>query len=202
MYEFTSYGEQSSRFAVALGMNTTISASEFSHLIASGKAPHIVDVRTPVEFAVVHVQGARFMPLDELDPRKVTDALKPGDADTIYLLCKSGARSHKAVEKFHEAGFGRVCVVEGGTDACVAAGVPVQRGKVRIPLEGQVRIAIGTLILLGWVGAWWMPVLAYIIPFMALGLIFAGASGFCGLAILMAKAPWNKDHGVACCRVC
>ena len=64
------------------------------------------------------------------------------------------------------------------------------------------RIAIGTLIMLGWVGAWWIPVLAYIIPLMGLGLIFAGASGICGLAILMAKAPWNKDHGVACCRVC
>lgn len=183
-------------------MNTTISASDFGKLLAAGKAAHIVDVRMPVEYATVHVQGASLAPLDELDPRRITDALKPGDTDTIYLLCKGGTRAGKAAEKFRAAGIERVCVVEGGTDACVAAGLPVHRGKVRIPLEGQVRIAIGMLIMLGWVGAWWIPVLAYIIPLMGLGLIFAGASGFCGLAILIAKAPWNKDHGVACCRVC
>ena len=180
----------------------TISASDFGKLIASGKATHIVDVRTPVEYASVHVEGASLAPLDELDPQKIAAALKPGDTDTIYLLCKGGTRAGKAAEKFRTSGNERVCVVEGGTDACVAAGLPVHRGKVRIPLDGQVRIAIGALILLGWVGAWWIPLLAYIVPFMGLGLIFSGASGFCGLAIIMAKAPWNKDHGVSCCRVC
>ena len=183
-------------------MNKTISAADFGQLITSGKAPHIVDVRTPVEFVAVHVEGASLAPLDELDPRKIIDALKPGETDTIYLLCKGGTRASKAAEKFRAAGSERVCVVEGGTDACVAAGLPVHRGKVVIPLDGQVRIAIGGIILLGWLGAWWVPVLAYIVPFRGLGLVFSGASGFCGMAILMAKAPWNKDHGISCCRVC
>ena len=180
----------------------TISASDFGQLIASGKSLHIVDVRTPVEYAAVHVEGESLAPLDDLDPLKIIAAWKPSDTDAIYLLCKGGTRAGKAAEKFRAAGNERACVVEGGTDACVAAGLPVHRGKVVLPLDGQVRIAIGAIILLGWVGAWWIPLLAYIVPFMGLGLIFSGASGFCGLAILMAKAPWNKDHGVSCCRVC
>ena len=163
----------------------------------------MLDVRTPAEFAECHVQCAKLAPLDALDPKKAADALKPAPGTPIYLLCKSGGRATKAAEQFIAAGIPNVTVVTGGTDACVAANVPVARGaKAVIPLDGQVRIAIGTLILLFILLARYVhPYFGYLIPMMAVALIVSGLTGFCGMAILLGKAPWNQSKGADSCRV-
>ena len=164
----------------------------------------MLDVRTPAEFAECHVQGAKLAPLDVLDPKKAADALKPAPGASIYLLCKGGGRATKAAEQFLAAGIQNVTVVTGGTDACVAAGVAVARGgKAGIPLDGQVRIAIGTFVLAFWLLARFVhPNFTYLVLFMAAGLIFSGVSGFCGMAILLGKAPWNQSADADSCRVC
>jgi rhodanese-related sulfurtransferase len=183
----------------------TITATDFGNLIKNSQAANIVDVRTPAEFAECHVAGAKLAPLDALDPRKVADALKPADGAQIYLLCKGGTRAGKAAEQFRAAGIANVCVVAGGTEACVAAGLPVNRGggKAGIPLDGQVRIAIGVMILAFWFGARWVHhSIAYLLPVMAVALIYSGVSGFCGMAILLGKAPWNQNRDAEACRIC
>lgn len=107
-------------------MSSIISAAEFGKLLANGGTPYVIDVRRPDEFAEVHVKGARLFPLDDLNPAKVAADLKVPPARTIHVLCKSGMRAGKAADKFRAAGIANVCVVEGGTDACVAAGLPVE----------------------------------------------------------------------------
>ncbi len=181
----------------------TISTTEFAAILARGGAC-VLDVRTPAEFAECHVAGAKLAPLDTLDPRKAADALKPADGTPIYLLCKGGTRATKAAEKFIAAGIANVCVVTGGTGACVSAGLPVERGaKASIPLDGQVRIAIGALILLFWcLGRYVWHGFAYLILAMAVALIVSGFTGFCGLAMLLGKAPWNQSKDTDSCRVC
>jgi rhodanese-related sulfurtransferase len=181
----------------------TISTADFAALLAKGTVS-VLDVRTPAEFAECHVACAKLAPLDALDPKKAADALKPEPGTPIYLLCKSGGRATKAAEQFIAAGIPNVCVVTGGTDACAAAGVPVERGaKAVLPLDGQVRIAIGTLILLFWLLARTVhPYFFYLIPLMAVALIVSGLTGFCGMAILLGKAPWNQNKGADSCRVC
>ena len=186
-------------------MNTnseTITAAQLADLLKQPTAPHLVDVRTPAEFEDCHVASAQLVPLDTLDPRKVADTFQPADA-TIYLLCKSGKRASQAAEKFRAAGIANVTVVEGGTDACITAGLPVLRGKKTIPLDGQVRIGIGSFILLLWLLARYVsPVFGYLILAMAGALIWSGITGYCGMAILLAKAPWNqRAGGASCCRV-
>ena len=181
----------------------TITTAEFAALLARGTPVAVLDVRTPAEFAECHVACAKLAPLDALDPRKAADALKPEPGTPIYLLCKSGGRATKAAEQFIAAGIPNVAVVTGGTDACAAAGVPVTRGaKAVIPLDGQVRIAIGAFILLLWVLAHWIPFVSYLILAMAVMLIISGLTGFCGMAILLGKAPWNQNKDVGSCRVC
>jgi rhodanese-related sulfurtransferase len=184
----------------------TISTTEFAAILAKGGA-RVLDVRTPAEFAECHVQGAKLAPLDALDPRKAADALKPAAGtgnETIYILCKSGTRSAKAAEKFIAAGISNVCVVTGGTDACAAAGLSVERGaKATIPLDGQVRIAIGALLLLFMLLARYVHyAFGYLIPAMAVALIVSGLTGFCGMALLLGKAPWNQNKDADSCRVC
>jgi len=182
----------------------TISAAELGTLLSKSPAPCVLDVRTPAEFAECHVAGAKLAPLDALDPKKAADALKPADGTPIYLLCKGGTRATKAAGQFIAAGIANVCVVTGGTEACVAAGLPVERGgKATIPLDGQVRIAIGVLILLFWLlGRYVHYTLAYLILAMAVALIISGVTGFCGMALLLGKAPWNQNKDADSCRVC
>ena len=177
---------------------------EFSALLSKGTAPSLLDVRTPAEFAACHVQGAKLAPLGVLDPQKAAGALMPAPGVPIYLLCKSGGRATKAAEQFIAAGVPNVCVVTGGTDACVAAGLPVTRGgKAGIPLDGQVRIATGALVLVFWLLARYAhPGFTWLVLFMAAGLIFSGISGFCGMASLLGKAPWNQSRDADSCRVC
>lgn len=182
----------------------TISATDFSALLSRGTPICVLDVRTPAEFAECHVSCAKLAPLDALDPKKAADALKPEPGTPIYLLCKSGGRATKAAEQFIAAGIPNVCVVTGGTEACVAANAPVTRGgKATIPLDGQVRIAIGVCILLFWLlGRYVWYGFAYLLLAMAAALIVSGLTGFCGMAILLGKAPWNRNKDTDSCRVC
>jgi rhodanese-related sulfurtransferase len=86
----------------------------------------IIDVRRADEFAECHVVGARLFPLDGLDPASVMAEVKASAGETVWILCKSGMRAGKAADRFRSAGFENVCVVEGGTDACAAAGLPCE----------------------------------------------------------------------------
>ena len=154
----------------------------------------LIDVRTPVEFAEVHVPKAVNVPLDQLD---LTAILKnrSGAADQpTYLLCRSGARAIKAAEKFAKAGHDVGVVVEGGTLAWIEAGLPVDRGTAKvISLERQVRIGAGSLVLLGVILAFLVnPYFIGLSGFVGAGLVFAGISDWCGMGLLLAKAPWNS----------
>jgi rhodanese-related sulfurtransferase len=161
----------------------------------------LIDVRTSGEFAAVHAEGARNVPLDRLDPAAVMAGRKGATTDggvsttvgPIYLICKSGKRATMAAEKFVAAGFDNVAVITGGTDAWVAAGLPVVRGKGVISLERQVRIAAGLLVLIGvvlglTVNVWFIGLSAFV----GAGLTFAGVTDTCGMAMILARMPWNK----------
>lgn len=84
----------------------------------------VIDVRNPDEYAVVHVEGAQLYPLPELEPDAVLSACGGGDKP-IYVLCKAGGRARKAAEKLAPLTSREICVVAGGTDACVEAGAPL-----------------------------------------------------------------------------
>ena len=109
----------------------------------------LIDVRTPVEYREVHVEFARNVPLDQLDPAALMQARNGSTDEPLYVICRSGSRGQQACEKFLKAGFSNVVNIEGGTLACVEAGLPVVRGKKAMSLERQVRIASGFIVLAG-----------------------------------------------------
>src|ERR1035437_7925710 len=111
----------------------TIAPAEVSAVIASGNGT-LVDVRTPAEFREIHAPGAQLEPLDVLD-RQAVAAARGANAGPAYLLCASGIRATKAAEKLKRAGLDDVVVVEGGTNAWAAAGLPVVRGRKTISIE-------------------------------------------------------------------
>ena len=180
---------------------TTISPNQLADLCKSGKI-NLLDVRTPVEFQEVHVKEARNLPLDRLDPKAAIHAQNGNQGEPLYLICRSGSRGQQACEKFLAAGFTNVVNVEGGTMACVEAGLQVVRGKKAISLERQVRIAAGSLVLLGVLLGWLVhPVFLGLAGFVGAGLVFAGITDTCGMGMLLARMPWNqvKDTPANCC---
>lgn len=170
----------------------TISPQQLRETICSNGQCYILDVRTTPEFREVHLQkNCLHMPLDTLDADKVRAAF-PDNAKPIFLLCKGGKRAAAAAEQLKAAGVANTIVVDGGLDACVACGVDVMRGNV-IPLERQVRMAAGALVVSGIIlGSVWSPGFYLLSAFVGTGLFVSGLTGWCGLALLLAKAPWNK----------
>lgn len=177
-------------------MIATIEPQELAQRYERGEVVELIDVRTPAEFEEIHVTFAKNVPLDRLDPQ----ALSAGrNGQPLYVICRSGSRSRQACEKLAAAGL-NVVSVEGGTLAWEAAGLPVVRGRKTISLERQVRIAAGALVLTGSVLAlvvhpWW----ALLSAFVGAGLIFAGVTDRCGMALLLARMPWNQRGGATSC---
>lgn len=173
---------------------STISPSELKSLLTAGPSLPLIDVRTPVEFAEVHVARARNEPLDRLDPAALVASGIVSKEQPVYLICRTGSRAEKAAEAFAKAGFDNVVVVAGGTLGWIEAGLPVERGTVKvISLERQVRIAAGSLVFLGVVLGWRVhPGFYGLSGFVGAGLVFAGITDFCGMGLLIARAPWNK----------
>lgn len=165
-----------------------------------GQGPvDMIDVRTPLEYREVHAATARNIPLDALDPHQVMSERNGAGEQPLYLICKGGARGAKAQQRFFDAGFANVINVEGGTEAWVAAGLPVVRGKKAISLERQVRIAAGLIVLAGALAAivTGNVYFAAIPAFVGAGLMFSGITDSCAMGMLIAKMPWNqvKDSG-------
>jgi rhodanese-related sulfurtransferase len=181
-------------------MVATISPSSLADLRRRGDGVTLIDVRTPAEYDEVHVEGARNIPLDRLDPRAIATEHE-GKSGPLYFVCKSGGRSQKACEQMIAAGIRDVVSVEGGTAACEAAGIGVARsGRKVMSLDRQVRICAGGLVVLGAVlGHFVNPAWHAVSAFIGAGLVFAGLTDTCGMAMMLAKMPWNQVRGAATC---
>jgi rhodanese-related sulfurtransferase len=171
----------------------SIGPRELQHRLAAGLPGRLLDVRTPGEHAAAHVPGAKLIPLAELDASGFCRE-RGDDCTPVYVLCQSGGRARKAIEKLERAGVQSCVLVEGGTQAWIDAGLPVNHGESKVlPLMRQVQITVGFLSAAGAALALTVnPRFALIPLIVGCGLLFAGLTGFCGLALLLAKMPWNK----------
>ena len=162
--------------------------------IADGEAV-LVDVREDFEHAVERIENARHHCLSKFDP----DTLRQECEDLrIVFHCRSGKRSAEAAAKF---GGEQVFHLQGGIEGWKAAGQPVLRSASapKIDIMRQVQITAGFLIVSGVVlGALVNPWLYGISAFVGCGLIFAGLSGWCGMAKLLSVMPWNKASASCC----
>jgi rhodanese-related sulfurtransferase len=187
-------------------MVATVTPKELMNLCTRGESVNLIDVRTPAEFGEVHVDFARNVPLDRLDPKQVA-ADHSRHAGPIYFVCRSGGRSKTACERMIAAGINDVVSVEGGTSACDAAGLPVVRGRKAMSLERQVRIAAGGLVAIGAALAafgpdpLWKSIGAGLAGFVGCGLVFAGITDTCGMAMLIGRMPWNQVSVTTCSRL-
>lgn len=165
-------------------------AKEVNELINSGGECQVIDVREFSEFNSERIAEAQLMPLSNFE--KHADEID--HAKPVYLICRSGVRAQKAAQRLTARGFTDVHVIEGGMMAWKGFDLPIVKGKSNVwSLERQVRFIAGLLVLLGAVlAALVHPYFIVISAFVGAGLTFAGATDWCGMAMLLAKMPWNK----------
>jgi glyoxylase-like metal-dependent hydrolase (beta-lactamase superfamily II)/rhodanese-related sulfurtransferase len=89
--------------------------------------PRLIDVRTPEEFAALHIADSINVPLDRLHPAAL--AAKYGLGEALYCICQTGTRSQFAARMLRQAGFRQVVHVDGGTNAWAMAGLQLVRGS-------------------------------------------------------------------------
>jgi rhodanese-related sulfurtransferase len=179
----------------------SVAPAQLHALLSAGNPAELLDVRTPPEFTNAHVPGAWLMPLDELNVEAFLKRHQPGRP--VYVLCQGGGRARKAIEQFERHGCSDCVLVEGGTQAWIDAGLPVNRGTSKVlPLLRQVQIIVGTLSAIGAALALLVsPWFALVPLFLGSGLLFAGLTGTCGMALLLARMPWNRSQAKCpeCC---
>jgi rhodanese-related sulfurtransferase len=166
----------------------SVDAKTLKDWLRSGEAV-LVDVREPGEHAAEHIAGAALLPLGRVHAH----ALPPGRRVVVH--CARGGRGAAACHALlAENPALEIYNLEGGIAAWRDAGYPVARsGRGLLPLDRQVQLTIGLCLIAASALAWLVtPLFLALTLFFGLGLTLAGATGFCGLARLIARMPWNQ----------
>ena len=177
-------------------MINTINPHEAQAWLKNGDA-FLIDVREPDEFKDEHIAQAMSLPLSDLQGLFTTLDL-PLDKKIIFN-CHAGTRSGKACLSMMPQGSQKFYSLEGGISGWKNAGLPVvtsgpaNKGPANPVIFRQVQIIVGALVagcvLLGYAGI--TPAFAAAGLFGS-ALFLAGLTGWCGLALLLTKMPWNK----------
>lgn len=173
---------------------TPIDARTLKQKLDSGDAI-LIDVRESDEHAREHILGARLAPLSAID----THDFDRDHAKIAVFHCRSGVRTQANAAKLLGRGFAQAHYLDGGIEAWKAAGFPVHANR-KAPLEimRQVQITAGLLILTGAALGWLVnPAFFALSAFVGAGLTFAGATGWCGMALLLKAMPWNRVSSAA-----
>jgi rhodanese-related sulfurtransferase len=173
---------------------TYITPSESLTMLNDGQAV-LIDVRTPEEFAGEHIPQAISIPLDTLESE--LSALAENRTRKLIFQCQKGMRGQKACELMMATHpDADIHNLAGGIDGWKHAGLSVLGKQVtpaKLSLMRQVQITFGVLIMLfvslGYFG---VPFSFAITGLLGLGMLISGITGWCGLALLLNKMPWNK----------
>lgn len=163
-----------------------ISPAEARKLIAGGA--RLIDIRSADEFNRLRIPGSENRPIDALG--------RVGDAPAVVYHCRSGMRTTANASRLAQASDCPAYLLKGGLDAWRTAGLPVAENR-KAPLEimRQVQITAGALVVLGVVlGFLLSPAFLGLSAFVGAGLVFAGSTGWCGMAKLLAAMPWNRQR--------
>lgn len=172
-------------------LQSVLRPAEVAALVQHEPRVRLLDVRTAGEYESVHISGAYNVPLETLTEH--SGEIQASVQDPIVLVCQSGQRARKAEETLKAAGLENLHTLDGGISAWIAVGLPVVRGPKKLSLERQVRIAAGALAASGGVlAALVHPGFGWLAAFVGGGLVFAGITDTCGMAMLLARFSYNQ----------
>lgn len=175
-------------------MINTISPQEAARWLADGEAI-LIDVREADEFRAEHIAYANSLPLSALED--LFKKMNIPENRKIVFQCLKGARGGQACTTIQGCGSCNNALynLDGGITAWKQAGLPVVSSLIAsgISIFRQVQIIIGgliaVLVVLGFLGLSFGFIGAGLL---GLALFVSGLTGWCGLAMLLSKMPWNK----------
>lgn len=169
----------------------SISVEETQNLLAADSGVRLIDVRSAGEFTSVRIPGSRNIPLEVLRGKR--NELDANHDDPVVLVCAAGPRAQQAREVLASHGWDQARVLDGGIKSWQSASAPVETSSGGTwDLERQVRFTAGSLVLLFVLLSLAFDPLKWGAAFIGAGLVFAAVSNFCGMALVLAKAPWNR----------
>lgn len=150
-----------------------------------------IDVRDPEEFESEHVPQSINIPLSTLN-EKLPELCQTHSGKKIVFLCQSGNRAKRALEIWNQNSTEPACIFEGGIFQWKLDGHDIFKSK--LPIIQQVQLTVGILLVLFSISVYMISIY-FLIPifFLGFGLSIAGFTGFCGLAKLLVKMPWNAQ---------
>lgn len=176
---------------------TNISVKELSALLQEKNPIFLVDVRENSEYSREHIEEANLFPASSLNPRRIVDA---ANGKKIYVICAAGGRSSAAAKNISDFVSSsqlknKVFNVSGGMLAWKSGNYPVIENKrAPLPLIRQVHIIASTLILTGsFLGKFYNPNFFFLSGLVGCGLMVSGVTGFCGMATILQKLPYNQQ---------
>jgi rhodanese-related sulfurtransferase len=170
---------------------TALAPSTLRTWIAEHQDLLVIDVRSAAEFESLHIRGSYNVPLPLLSEH--TDELAARLGSRVVLVCHSGARAEQARQRLGNSGISTAHVLSGGVPAFAAAGGGVVKGKNRWDLERQVRLAAGSLVVLGLAGGRFVsPRIRTLAGAIGAGLTFSAATNTCAMGKALSAMPWNK----------
>lgn len=171
-------------------------ANEFADCVKRGEDLCVIDLRTPAEVSQESLENCVFLPVHEVSDERLDKLIAEKKIDAslpIHLLCQSGKRAEMALEKLAHRTDISMVILEGGLNAIKQTGIETKKsaGKI-ISLERQVRIAAGVLVLL-FVALGFALSEYFFLGAAAIGagLTYAGITDNCGMAMVLARMPWN-----------
>lgn len=168
-----------------------LSNSEVSNINPKEETILLIDIREPEEYKREHIPGSKNIPLSQLAEYDFSGEKNK----TAFFLCAHGNRTKNATSLIENLGFQKAYCLEGGLGQWKNCGLETCINKnAPLPLMQQVQIAAGSFVLLGlllalFISSWFLLLTAFV----GTGLIFAGATGWCGLAKLLGKLPFNRS---------
>lgn len=174
----------------AAAVPTTLDADGLREAMESGRAPRLIDVRTPAEFETAHIPGSYNVPLDLLHEHRA-EIIEHLD-ENIVVICRSGQRAATAEQALREAGLLGVHILDGGITAWQSRGFDVRHGAAKWELERQVRLVAGSIVAASVLGSVAVPKLKWVAAAMGAGLAGAALVNTCAMGMMLAKLPYNR----------
>lgn len=174
-----------------------ISPQNAAQLVKEEKAI-LLDIRSVGETVTEHIPASLFLPFDIVNKLRIEEL---GVSKKLpVLVCRSGVRAEQAAKSLANE-IEDVAVLDGGIVQWKEKGLPVTSGRKALPLDRQVLVGAGGMMMLFTIlGLLASPYFYFLNILMAGGMVFAGVTGACGMARVLVMMPWNKTPlcGVSC----
>jgi len=104
-----------------------ISVQNFYNIYKNTQNILLIDVRTSEEYSGCYIKKSRHIDLMQLETEQFDKELYKSDSkQMLYFICRSGARSYIACQRFHQAGFINITNISTGIIGWINQGLPIE----------------------------------------------------------------------------